>query len=480
MATIREIYFKTLEKKSTYLTENVIRSLLIKANGIKFSVEFSLSLDKECQNENEYWSMVEQVESGIPYQYVIHSAEFCGEDFYVDERVLIPRNETEELVQKTIAKIKGNGLNKFNLLDVCTGSGCIAISLAKEFPDAHVVGTDISDDAIEVARLNNDRLKTNVIFKSGSIVDPVLYEDKKYDVLISNPPYIKSEETVDPQVLKHEPHLALFATPNTKFYQEMILAASSILNNNSLLAFEIDDGMEEALSDIIEKVIPLSTFEFEKDMYGHTRFLFIRYMEDRRNNLEKAAKILKDGGVVCFPTETVMGLGVIFDNISAYLRLNEIKCRPNDKPYTMMLDEWKNAENYAQTSDIFYEIVEKCADFPITFLLNKKPAIPGYVTHDTNVVGVRVPNHPMIRKLINLVGKPLLVPSANKSGDKPAINSDEARAIFGDEVDYYLEGECIGGVPSTIIDLTSKEIKIIREGDLTLDEIKRRLNLCQK
>ena len=480
MATIREIYFKTIKKKSTYLTENVVRSLLIKANRIKDDVEFSLAMDNICQNEDEYWRMVEEVESGVPYQYVINSSIFHGYDFYVDNRVLIPRNETEELVEITIRKIRQKGLNKFNLLDVCTGSGCIAISLAKEFHDSHVVATDISKDALDVAKLNNERLKTDVTFLMGNIVDPVINGVERFDVLISNPPYIKSKETVDEQVLKYEPHIALFSSPDTKFYKEMILASIILMNEGGLLAFEIDDGMETSLSDIIKKALPNSSFEFQKDMYGHTRFLFINYMEKETNNLVKAAEILRNGGIVCFPTETVMGLGVVFDNISAYLRLNEIKCRPNDKPYTMMLDSWEKVKNFAQTPDIFYEILEKCSDFPITFLLNKNRAVPGYVTHDTNVIGVRVPNHPMIRKLIQLVDKPLLVPSANKSGEKPAINSSEARMIFNDEVDYYIEGECVGGTPSTIIDLTDKEIRIIREGELTLNELKRRLKLCQK
>ena len=196
---------------------------------------------------------------------------------------------------------------------------------------------------------------------------------------------------------------------------------------------------------------------------------------DLLGQIKIAKEKLLNHGVVAFPTETVMGLGVIFDDFPAYLKLNDIKNRPNDKPYTMMLDSYVEISKYAQTSDIFSEIAEKCSDFPMTFLLKKKDVVPGFVTHDTDVIGVRVPNHPMIRKLIHLVGKPLLVPSANKSGDKPAINTDQTIGIFHDEVNYYIYGECIGGTPSTIIDLTDKEIKIIREGDLTLDEIKRRL-----
>ena len=473
MATLRQLYFEALKKESTYLTENVIRFLLTKVNNIT-TQDFTLKMDNECKDEKLFWNMVKEVENGKPYQYVIHSAEFCGHDFYVDENVLIPRFETEELVKKTIELIKSR--DTLSILDVCTGSGCIAISLAKEFPTAKVVATDISKNALEVAKKNSENLNADVTFFKGNIVDPILAENERYDVLICNPPYIKSEETVDKMVLEHEPHLALFAKPNTKFYQEIFLAAPCFMNDGGLLAFEIDDDMEESLSLLIKKTIPLSTYRFEKDMYGHTRFLFINYVEDKRNDIYKAAEILRSGGIACFPTETVMGLGVIFDNYNSYIRLNVIKDRPDDKPYTVMLDSYEKVEKYACISIRFKKIVEKCADYPMTFLLNKKDIVPGFVTHDTKVIGVRVPNHPMIRKLIQLVGKPLLVPSANKSGNKPAINSNEAQDIFGNEVDYYLHGECVGGTPSTIIDLTNKGIKIIREGDLTLEEINRRLN----
>lgn len=474
--TYRELYFQTLKRESTYLTNNVIRSLLIKAGGLKDMEELSLSFDKECKNIDEFNRLILEVEKGRPYQYVINSSNFCHLDFYVDERVLIPRNETEELTIELIKRIKELGLDNFNLLDLCTGSGCIAIALANEFKKAVVVGTDISFDALEVAKLNNQRLNANVTFYQGNIADPIVEKELKFDVLVSNPPYIKSEESVDELVLKNEPHIALFAFPQLRFYQSIILAIPVIMNDGGLVAFEIEDDMEDRLTDIIKKVLPRSTYEFKKDFYGKTRFLFIKYMKDERLNLDKAASILKNGGIVCFPTETVMGLGVVFDDYEAYKRLNIIKNRPNDKPYTLMLDSYEKVSNFACISITFTEIVEKCNEFPMTFLLKKKDTVKDFVTHGTDVIGIRVPDHAQIKYLIQKVGKPLLVPSANKSGNKPALNSKEARDIFGNEVDYYIEGECLGGVPSTIIDLTGEDIKIVREGTLSLDEIKRRLD----
>ena len=476
MPTIREIYFQILNKKSTYLTENVIRSLLIKANEFKDANDLYLSFENECKNLDELKRMLDEVEEGKPYQYVIHSAEFLKHDFYVDERVLIPRNETEELVLKISEILNKKEDKSLNLLDVCTGSGCIAIVLDKMFDHINVSATDISNDALEVAKLNNQRLNANVKFYQGNLVDPLLKEGKKFDILVSNPPYIKSEETVDEMVLKYEPHLALFANPDIKFYCEMIIAIPYLINDGGLIAFEIEDDMEDKLKSIIEMYLPKSNYRFEKDLYGHTRFLFINYMKSEKESLKEPIEILRRGGIVCFPTETVMGLGVIYDNISAYTHLNEVKGRPEDKPYTLMLDDWKNAEKYAYLPSLFYELLDKCGDYPMTFLLKRKDNVQDYITHGTDIIGIRVPNHAQIKELIKGVGKPLLVPSANKSGEKPAMSSEEAKSIFKDEVDYYIEGKAIGGKPSTIIDISNGEIKIIREGELTLDEIKRRFD----
>ena len=478
MATIREIYFETLKRKeSTYVTENVIKSLILFVNDIKDMNDLIICFDDEFKNIDLFNDLLEKVESGIPYQYLISSAYFYGLNLYVDKRVLIPRFETEELIHKLKKRIDERMLDEMNIADICTGSGCIAVALKKEFPKAKVYASDISKDALDVAKINDERYETNINFVCGDLCDPFINSDVKFDVLVANPPYIESPETVDKSTLDNEPHLALFANPNTKCYENILLSLSFIMKNKGLVAFEIEDDMKDKLTPIITKLLKKSSFTFEKDIYGHDRFLFIDYVEDNDEDLIKPASILRDGGIVCFPTETVMGLGVVYDNYDAYQRLNSIKNRPNDKPYTMMLDSYNNVSKYAQITGIFLQIVDKCKEFPMTFLLKKTDLVPDYVTHGSDIIGIRVPDFPLIQKLIKGVGKPLLVPSANKSGNKPALNSDEARLIFNEEVDYYINGKCVSKVPSTIIDLSGDDIKIIREGELTLNEIKRRLKL---
>lgn len=188
-------------------------------------------------------------------------------------------------------------------------------------------------------------------------------------------------------------------------------------------------------------------------------------------NLELIKKTLENHGVISFPTETVMGLGVFYDDYSAYCKLNVVKNRPEDKPYTLMLGDIKNIANYAYVNESAEKIIKAFMPGSVTILLKSKENVPDYVTHGTGVIGIRVPGIKEVCKMINYVEKPLLVPSANKSGEKPALNSNEVKQIFKDELDYIVEGSSTGGVPSTIIDLTKDTFKIVREGPISEEMI---------
>lgn len=190
-----------------------------------------------------------------------------------------------------------------------------------------------------------------------------------------------------------------------------------------------------------------------------------------RKDFEAAKHALDSSKVIAFPTETVMGLGVLYDDFSAYNILNQIKRRPEEKPYTMMLSSKEQIGNYAVIDERANKIIDAFMPGEITVLLNAKENVPNYVTHGTGVIGVRVPNLPELLEFLSYVGKPLLVPSANRSGEKPAMTSDEVKKIFGDELGYVFEGSANGGVPSTLVDLTGKEVKIYREGNIKLADI---------
>ena len=186
---------------------------------------------------------------------------------------------------------------------------------------------------------------------------------------------------------------------------------------------------------------------------------------------ELAKQALDNSQVIAFPTETVMGLGVYFDDFAAYQLLNKIKNRPEDKPYTLMLGKKEDIEKFAFVSKRDTLIINAFIPGPVTLLLKSKDNIPGYVTHNTGVIGVRVPKLELVQDLINYCGKPLLVPSANKSGEKPALTSLEVKQVFKDELGYIFEFDCLGQRPSTIIDLTSEQVKILREGPISIEDI---------
>ncbi len=195
---------------------------------------------------------------------------------------------------------------------------------------------------------------------------------------------------------------------------------------------------------------------------------------DPRINSEaaSASEALRKGGVVAFPTETVMGLGVVYNDRRAYNRLNKVKERPEDKPYTLMVKNVEEIAKYAVIDEATQRVIDSFMPGSLTILVKvKKKSVPSYVTHNTDVIGIRVPTNIEARILLDMVSIPLLVPSANKSGSKPALNSDEVKQIFGQELDFVMSGKAKGEVPSTIVDLTKESPKVVRPGPITEEDI---------
>ena len=190
-----------------------------------------------------------------------------------------------------------------------------------------------------------------------------------------------------------------------------------------------------------------------------------------KNILEDALKALNDHQVIAFPTETVFGLGVFYDDYQAYNLLNKVKNRHEDKPYTMMLYDINEINKYADVNKKYLPIIKKYMPGSLTILVKAKENVPNYVTHNTKIIGIRIPSNKEALELLRFVKKPLLVPSANKADQKPALCDEEVNAIFGNEISVIIPGKAIGGQASTIIDLTGEEIKLIRKGPIPLEEL---------
>ncbi len=275
--TYRELYFNLQKRKSKYLNNTTIKSLL--QDDGNFSDFFNLinHFDEQVKNVDQIESNIVRIEAGEPIQYVLGYAFFVNSNYVVSKDVLIPRQETEELAVatlKTIVKMFGKE-PKIKIVDIGTGSGILGIYLKEYFPNSSVICTDISENSLQIAKINAKNHHVEIDFRQGDMLDPI-EDEKDVAVIISNPPYIGDESTVDPQTLKYEPHLALFATPKTKYY-EIIMSTidSQILADKYLLAFEIGEDMKEELTHLIETNYKGIMYKFEKDIYGKTRFLYI-------------------------------------------------------------------------------------------------------------------------------------------------------------------------------------------------------------
>ena len=186
---------------------------------------------------------------------------------------------------------------------------------------------------------------------------------------------------------------------------------------------------------------------------------------------QKALAALNNHQIIAFPTETVFGLGVFYDDQQAYELLNQVKRRKEDKPYTMMLSKVEDIDKYAFVDQKYQKLINKFMPGSLTILVKSKDNVPGYVTHDTGIIGIRIPSNKEALDLLNFVKKPLLVPSANRADQSPARTCEEVVAIFGDEVKVVVPGQIESGEPSTIVDLTGKELKVIRKGPIPLEEL---------
>mgnify|MGYP003289336115 CR=1 FL=1 len=244
---------------------------------------FCISLEELLINENKevddtlFNEYFKRYLKGEPLYYILKEAPFYGKTFSINSKVLIPRNETEELVLYIINYVKRNKLDNVTILDVGTGSGCIAVTLNLEIKDSKVTGVDISNDALEVAKMNNDKLNGKVTFYKSDCFDEVIKRKETYQIIVSNPPYIDRDSFVEKSVLDYEPHLALFAdNKGLAVLERLIKDIDKVLEKNGLAIFEISPEQEENLKNFAQKYIPSYQIEFVKDINNFVRFMILK------------------------------------------------------------------------------------------------------------------------------------------------------------------------------------------------------------
>jgi release factor glutamine methyltransferase len=259
--------YKNLIKNKNLKTSEYLLKYYVKLTKEEISDKKNISLFKIIKY---YYGLYRSKRE--PLQYIVGSTNFYGYEFKVNKNVLIPRFETEELVDETIKYIKSNFDKPVRVLDLCTGSGCIGITLKKELKEkVDVTLSDISKKALAVA-------KHNSIGETIRIIKSDIFNNinDKYDIIISNPPYISFEENIMDLVKNNEPSIALYAkNDGLYFYKEILKNLKKHINNKFLIVFEIGDKQSKEVINMAEKYLKEAKSFIKKDMNGKDRMIFI-------------------------------------------------------------------------------------------------------------------------------------------------------------------------------------------------------------
>ena len=261
------IMLKNSNIESPKLKARLLLQYILKKSRQYLIVYDNQEVDKKAQWE--YFVNIEKLTKGMPLQHITHTQEFMKMDFYVDENVLIPRPDTEILVEETI-KI-AQTMERPKILDLCTGSGAIAISLKKYIPSAQVYAVDISKKALEIAKKNAHRLEAEVKFIESNLFEKI--KNEKFDIIVSNPPYIKkSDINYLSQEVQKEPQIALDGGyDGLDFYRKISYQAIDYLKFGSYLCFEIGYDQKEEVLEILKGIEHYTKAYCKKDLCGNDR-----------------------------------------------------------------------------------------------------------------------------------------------------------------------------------------------------------------
>ena len=241
------------------------------------TLELLTILDKKVDEtiEKKYEDSLEALREKKPIQYVIGNVNFYGSRFIVNKNVLIPRFETEELVEQEVEYSKKFNKDKLRVLDLGCGSGAIGLTIKKLIKDSEVTLVDISKEALEVAKQNAVNLGLDVTFVESDWFSNL--EITKYDIIVSNPPYIKNDEQVEEIVKNNEPALALYGGQDgLDCYKKILSSIKPYLNDEYLIAFEIGESQKEEITNLVINCLPTAIVTCKKDLYGRNRMIFVR------------------------------------------------------------------------------------------------------------------------------------------------------------------------------------------------------------
>ena len=243
----------------------------------KNPLELLTCLDEVVEDDlvEIYKKEIEALKTGKPIQYVIGNVNFYGDKFYVNENVLIPRFETEELVENTINYVNEIFKEPIDIIDLGTGSGVIGLTLEKKVSTNSVDLVDISEKALEVTHKNCEKFNSKANIILSDMFDNIP-NTNKYDLVISNPPYIKTDEEIEEIVKNNEPHIALYGGEDgLDFYKKILYSVKPYLKEKSIIAFEIGYTQAEDIKKIVQEVLPTAKVIIKQDLSEKNRMIFI-------------------------------------------------------------------------------------------------------------------------------------------------------------------------------------------------------------
>jgi len=436
------------------------------------------------EEEAAWQSALTRRERREPVAYIVGSRGFYGLDLAVDRRVLVPRPETELVVERVLAFAARQPVRV--VWDVGTGSGALALAIARNLPQARVVASDVSRGALQVAAENRHRLglEDRVELVEGDLLrgarGPV-------DVVVANLPYLRSEEYLGamPEVSQYEPRLALDGGPGGLELVERLLAEAAALSPRpALLLLEIGAEQGADAAALARTYFPDRAVALRRDLAGLDRVVEVasRLPDPGETGAGEAvtwilpagdpaaivlaAEALRRGEVVALPTDTVYGLGAAVFHEAAVQALYEIKGRPEAKAIPLLLaDVAEVAQVAADVPLAARRLMARFWPGPLTLVLPARPEVPAVVRAGGATVAVRVPDYAAARALMAAVGAPLAVTSANRSGAPEALTADQVLRQLGSRLRWVLDGgRSPGGQASTVVDVAVEPPIILRHG----------------
>ena len=262
-----------------------LRILIAHNEGFEQQIDVIYHKEDEMKHPSVFLSQCERLRKGEPVEYIINESQFLGKNLYVDKNVLIPRNETEEMISYLSQKVSSyfDPRNYLMVGDIGTGSGAIILGVKSLFPNWVCAASDIKEEALKVAKKNFDRYSIQVDTRLGDALDPWIKDNTKFDILISNPPYIMHKEDAQQSVIDYEPDSALWLTKENDVYEKIFRDVYKVKRGALLLVFEISPDLVNHLNQLMEKYLHDYEYEFIKDLSGFDRFLFV-YLKDEEND----------------------------------------------------------------------------------------------------------------------------------------------------------------------------------------------------